>query len=96
MLEREKGKRWEGGTVLYYIILYLLSYIHLSNICIAKTFSNCVPGDTGYQFSSVRYYILNYCQQYISRYDSSHLEEVIQNELKITLRMIALFEYSSQ
>ena len=69
----------------------------------AKTFINYVPGDThnlqrstGYQFSSDRYYILCYCQQYISGYDFNHLSKMFQKEFKVTLRMIALFEYSSQ
>ena len=88
-------------NIVQYICLFIYSFIQHPHA--AKTFSNCVPGDTHnlqrstrYQFSSVRYYILSYCQQYISRYDSNHLEKVIQNEFKITLRMIALFEYSSQ
>ena len=77
-LERWKGGRWNGGKVeggkvetwkgvLYFTILYL------SNIRIQqRLLANYVPGDThnlqrstGYQFSSVRYYILNYGQKYI-------------------------------
>ena len=80
------------------------SYIHLSNIRIQqRLLANCVPGDThnlqrstGYQFSSVRYYILSYGQKYISGYDFNHLSKMFQKDFKVTLRMIALFEYSSQ
>ena len=68
-----------------------------------RLLANYVPGDThnlqrstGYQFSGVRYYILSYGQKYISGYDFNHLSKMTQKEFKVTLRMIALFEYSSQ
>ena len=68
-----------------------------------RLLANYIPGDThslqrstGYQFSSDRYYILSYCQQYISRYDLNHLSKMTQKEFKVTLRMIALFEYCSE
>ena len=52
-----------------YICLFIYSFIKHPHA--AKTFSNCVPGDTHnlqrstrYKFSSVRCYILSCCQQY--------------------------------
>ena len=84
-----------------YICVFIYSFIQHPHS--AKTFSNCVPGDThnlqrstGYQFSSVRYYILSYGQKYISGYDFNHLSKMFQKEVKVTLRMIALLEYNSQ
>ena len=92
-------------TIIYYtIVYYSILYCSISNIRIQQSLlANYVPGDThnlqrltGYQFSSDRYYILCYCQQYISGYDFNHLSKIFQKEFKVTLRMIALFEYSSQ
>ena len=80
-VEGGKVERWkvEGGkvemcTVLYYTIVnYSILYYSISNIRIQqRLLANYIPGDTqnlqrstGYQFSSVRYYILNYGQKYI-------------------------------
>ena len=92
-------------TIIYYtIVYYSILYCSISNIRIQqRLLANDVPGDThnlqrltGYQFSSDRYYILCYCQQYISGYDFNHLLNMFQKEFKVTLRMIALFECSSQ
>ena len=92
-------------TRLYYTIVYFcILYCSMSNIRIQqRLLANVVPGDThnlqrltGYQFSSDRYYILCYCQQYISEYDFNHLLNMFQKEFKVTLRMITLFECSSQ
>ena len=107
---RWKGGKVERCTILYYTILYYIIvyysilYYSISNIRIQKRLvANYVPGDThnlqrstGYQFSSVRYYILSYGQKYISGYDFNHLSKMTQKEFEVTLRMIALFEYSSQ
>ena len=107
-VERWKVERWKGVlyfTILYYtIVYYSILYYSISNIRIQqRLLANYVPGDThnlqrstGYQFSSDRYYILCYCQQHISGYDFDHLSKMFQNKNKVTLRMIALFEYSSQ
>ena len=92
-------------TILYYtIVYYSILYCSISNIRIQqRLLANDVPGDThnlqrltGYQFSSDRYYILCYCQQYISGHDFNHLLNMFQKEFKVTFRMIALFECSSQ
>ena len=92
-------------TIIYYtIVYYSILYCSISNIRIQqRLLANDVPGDThnlqrltGYQFSSDRYYILCYCQQYISGYDFNHLLNMFQKKIKVTLRMIALFECSSQ
>ena len=92
-------------TIIYYtIVYYSMLYCSISNIRIQqRLLANDVPGDThnlqrstGYQFSSVRYYILSYGQKYISGYDFNHLSKITQKECKVTLRMIALFEYNSQ
>ena len=92
-------------TILYYtIVYYSILYYSLSNIRIQqRLLANYIPGDThnlqrstGYQFSSDRYYKLCYRQQYISGYDLNHLSKMFQKVFKVTLRMIALFEYSSQ
>ena len=103
-VERWKGGRWKGGKVYYTLLYYTILYYIISNIRIQqRLLANYVPGDThnlqrstGYQFSSVRYYILSYGQKYISGYDFNHLSKMTQKEFKVTLRMIALFEYSSQ
>ena len=111
-VEGGKVNRWkvERCTILYYTILYYtivyysILYCSISNIRIQqRLLANDVPGDThnlqrltGYQFSSDRYYILCYCQQYISEYDFNHLLNMFQKEFKVTLRMITLFECSSQ
>ena len=104
-----EGGRWKGRnvycTLLYYTIVdYSILYYSISNIRIQqRLLANYIPGDThnlqrstGYQFSSVRYYILSYGQKYISGYDFNHLSKMFQKYFKVTLRMIALFEYSSQ
>ena len=92
-------------TIIYYtIVYYSILYCSISNIRIQqRLLANDVPGDThnlqrltGYQFSSDRYYILCYCQQYISGHDFNHLLNMFQKEFKVTFRMIALFECSSQ
>ena len=105
-----EGGNVEMCTILYYTILYYtivdysILYYSISNIRIQqRLLANYVPGDThnlqrstGYQFSSVLYYILSYGQKYISGYDFNHLSKMTQTKIKVTLRMIALFEYSSQ
>ena len=94
-VERWKVERWkvERCTILYYTILYYtivyysILYYSISNICIQqRLLANYIPGDThnlqrstGYQFSSVRYYILSYGQKYISGYDFNHLSKRTQN-----------------
>ena len=101
----QKTQRYYIYTIIYYtIVYYSILYCSISNIRIQqRLLANDVPGDThhlqrltGYQFSSDRYYILCYCQQYISGHDFNHLLNMFQKEFKVTLRMIALFECSSQ
>ena len=79
-VEGGKVERWKGVlailhyTILYYtIVYYSILYYSISNIRIQqRLLANYIPGDThnlqrstGYQFSSVRYYILSYGQKYI-------------------------------
>ena len=89
---RWKGGKVEMCTMLYYTILYYtivyysILYYSISNIRIQqRLLANYIPGDThnlqrstGYQFSSVRYYILSYDQKYISGYGFNHLSNMIQ------------------
>ena len=68
-------ERWKGVlyfTILYYtIVYYSILYCSISNIRIQqRLLANDVPGDThilqrltGYQFLSVRYYIVSYGQK---------------------------------
>ena len=74
-------------TILYYTIVdYSILYYSISNIRIQqRLLANYIPGDThnlqrstGYQFSSVRYYILSYDQKYISGYGFNHLSNMTQ------------------
>ena len=89
-VERWKGGRWKGVlyfTILYYtIVYYSILYDSISNIRIQqRLLANYIPGDThnlqrstGYQFLSVRYYILSYGQKYISEYDFNNLLNMTQ------------------
>ena len=93
-VEGGKVDRWkvERCTILYYTILYYtivyysILYYSISNIRIQqRLLANYIPGDThnlqrstGYQFSSVRYYILSYDQKYISGYGFNHLSNMTQ------------------
>ena len=79
-------------TIVYYSILYCIivdysiHYYSISNIRIQqRLLANYIPGathnlqrSTGYQFSSVRYYILSYDQKYISGYGFNHLSHMTQ------------------